>query len=97
MEDAVGNLDGARCAECVHCHVLEGDTDGIVRLFIGLDMLMEMTPRDGADIKPDVLLSNVLDGVLDYCKVAICDLDGIDQIPLDTTPRDMDCESFNPR
>ena len=97
METAVGDLDGARCAECVHCHVLEGDTDGIVRMFVGLDRLMAMTPRDGANIRPGVVLSNMLDGVLARCKVAVCDLDGIDQIPPDTTPRNMDCESFNPR
>lgn len=89
METAVGDLDGARCAECVHCHVLEGDADGIVRLFVGLDRLMEMVPRDGANIRPGVVLAR--------CKVAVCDLDGIDQIPPDTTPRNMDCESFNPR
>lgn len=97
METAVGDLDGARCAECVHCHVLEGDADGIVRLFVGLDRLMAMTPRDGGNIRPGVVLSNMLDGVLARCKVAVCDLDGIDQIPPDTTPCNMDCESFNPR
>ena len=85
----------ATCADCVHCHVLNGGVGDAMRAFDSMLSELRVLPKSAYGAKP--IIENARQAIADACDVWVCDADGTEEIERGATPSDSGCDWFEPR